>query len=305
MQAIASQRESLRNAKSAARRQIVVENSGTWLTPLFRNAGRDKIRQTNNRGNMRRRSLGQPLATTCLLALIAMPLLSQDTVDGFIGRVYKKGRQSMPYRLFVPRTYDKSIQYPLVIWLHGGGSAGDDNIGQISLDNKLGTHFWTRKENQDKHPAFVLAPQSTGGWDSNASTGLSDELKLVLDILEIVRREYTIDPNRIYVAGQSNGGIGAWGLITKKPGVFAAAIPLCGAGHPGIASRAAKTAVWAFHGEVDDVIPVDFSRKMVDAVKRAGGSPRYTEYKGMGHDIWETVFKEPDLEDWLFAQRLK
>ena len=211
----------------------------------------------------------------------------------------------MPYRLFVPPSYNKSIPYPLVIWLHGGGSAGTDNIGQISRDNKLGTYFWTQKEKQEKHPAFVLAPQSTGGWDNNASTGLSDELKLVLEILEVVRKEYTIDAARIYVAGQSNGGIGAWGLITKKPGLFAAAIPICGAGHTSIASRAAKTAVWAFHGETDDVISVTFSRKMVDAVKRAGGNPRYTEYKGIGHDIWELVFKERELGEWLFAQRLK
>src|SRR5262245_50290539 len=131
---------------------------------------------------MLRKSRGQSLAATCLLVLIAMPLLSQDTVDGFLGRVHKKGRQSMPYRLFVPRSYDKSMPYPLVIWLHGGGSAGTDNLGQISLDNKLGTHFWTRKENQERHPAFVLAPQSEGGWDSNAETGLSNELKFVLDI---------------------------------------------------------------------------------------------------------------------------
>src|SRR6187397_11718 len=198
--------------------------------------------------------LSGKLLLAVLLALIAMPAFSQGDIDGFVGRVYRKGRQSMPYRLFVPKAYDRSIPYPLVIWLHGGGSSGTDNIGQISLDNKLGTHFWTRKENQDKHPAFVLAPQSTGGWDSNVSTSLSDELKLVMDILDAVRKEYTIDASRIYVAGQSNGGIGAWGLITKKPGVFAAAIPLCGAGHTGIASRAAKTAVWAFHGETDDVI---------------------------------------------------
>ncbi|HET9217763.1 MAG TPA: prolyl oligopeptidase family serine peptidase [Terriglobia bacterium] len=254
---------------------------------------------------MRRQFRTQSFAATCLLASIVMPLLSQDTVDGFGGRVHKKGRQSMPYRLFVPKTYDKGISYPLVIWLHGGGSSGNDNIGQISLDNKLGTHFWTRKENQERHPAFVLAPQSPGGWDSNTSTGLSDELKLVLEILDVVRKEYTIDPKRIYVAGQSNGGIGVWGLITKKPGVFAAAIPLCGAGHTGIAARAAKTAVWAFHGEKDDVISADFTRKMVDAVRRAGGNPRYTEYKGVGHEIWEPVFKEPELEEWLFAQRLK
>jgi predicted peptidase len=211
----------------------------------------------------------------------------------------------MPYRLFIPSSYDKSRSYPLVIWLHGGGSAGDDNLGQISLDNKLGTHFWTRKENQEKHPAFVLAPQSLGTWDSNADPELSTELNLVLDILAAVRKDYSIDSGRLYVAGQSNGGIGVFGLITKKPGLFAAAIPLCGAGVEKLASKAVKTPVWAFHGEKDDVIPVDHTRRMIAALKKAGGNPRYTEYKGIGHDIWEMVFKEPGLEEWLFAQKLK
>lgn len=244
------------------------------------------------------------IPTLLVLALAAMPLLAQSTIDGFIGRVYRNRNQSMPYRLFVPQGYDKTRQYPLVIWLHGGGSSGDDNVGQISLDNKLGTHFWTRKENQEKHPAFVLAPQSKSDWDSNTSTDLSAELKLVLAILDVVRKDYNIDPDRLYVAGQSNGGIGAFGLITKRPGLFAAAIPLCGAGNPGLAVRAAnaKTAVWAFHGEKDDIIASENSRNMITALKKAGGSPRYTEYKGVGHDIWEMVFKEPGLEEWLFAQ---
>jgi predicted peptidase len=239
-----------------------------------------------------------------VLASIAMPSPAQNIVDGFIGKVYTKSRrETMPYRLFIPRGYDTKLQYPLVIWLHGGGSAGTDNIGQISLDNALGTHFWTRREIQEKFPAFVLAPQSPAGWDNNVDKELSDELNLLLGILEAVRKEYRIDPNRMYVAGQSNGGMGAWGLITKRPGLFAAAIPLCGAGNPDIASRAAKTAVWAFHGETDDVIPVRYSREMIDAIKKAGGNPRYTEYKGVGHEIWERVFKEPGLAEWLFAQR--
>lgn len=236
--------------------------------------------------------------------MAALPLFGQDTVDGFLGRTYtSRARQTMPYRLFVPRGYDTRQSYPLVIWLHGGGSAGSDNIGQISLDNALGTHFWTRRENQEKHPAFVLAPQSTGGWDDNTARDLSPELRLVMEILEIVKRDYRIDSDRIYVAGQSNGGIGAWGLITKRPGVFAAAIPLCGAGNPSLAPAAVKTAVWAFHGETDDIVPAQHSRDMIAGMKRAGASPKYTEYKGVGHEIWERVFKEPGLEEWLFSQR--
>jgi predicted peptidase len=254
---------------------------------------------------MNKRILKRFLLTCSLGAITAMPLRSQDTIDGFLGRVHKSGRQAMPYRLYVPSPYDKNTSYPLVIWLHGGGSAGDDNLGQISRDNKLGTHYWTRKENQEKHPAFVLVPQSTGGWDNNVDTALSSELKLVLEILAAVRKEYNIDATRMYIAGQSNGGVGVFGLVTKKPGLFAAAVPICGAGNLIITPWAAKTAVWAFHGEKDEVIPVDHSRKMIAAIKRAGGNPRYTEYKGTGHEIWEMVFKEPELEDWLFAQKLK
>jgi len=248
------------------------------------------------------RTMRPLLQAWIILFMVAVPVFGQDNVDGFIGKTHRSRTGSMPYRLFVPPGYDKTKQYPLVIWLHGGGSAGDDNLGQISRDNRLGTHFWTQKDKQERHPAFVLAPQSLGGWDNAGTASLSPELQLVLEILEDVRREYSIDADRLYIAGQSNGGIGAWGLITKRPGLFAAAIPLCGAGNPEIASRAAKTAVWAFHGEIDDVIESVNSRNMINAMKRAGGKPRYTEYKGVGHEIWERVFREPELEEWLFSQ---
>ena len=112
----------------------------------------------------------------------------------------------------------------------------------------------------------------------------------MLEILDVVRKEYSIDANRIYVAGQSNGGIGAWGLITKKPGVFAAAIPLCGAGNTSLASRGAKTAVWAFHGEKDDVISSDYSRKMIAAMKkRRRQSPLYRIQRPRPRDLGNRV----------------
>ncbi|HEY2380021.1 MAG TPA: prolyl oligopeptidase family serine peptidase [Terriglobia bacterium] len=235
------------------------------------------------------------------LFLLTALLLPQNSIDGFVPGAYKK-HGGMPYRLFIPQGYSPEKKYPIVIWLHGAGSAGTDNIGQISLDNKVGTHFWARPENQQKHPAFVLAPQSKAGWDNNESKGLSGELKQVLDILDIVRKTYSIDEARMYIAGQSNGGIGTWGLITKKPGLFAAAVPLCGAGNPKLAARAIGTAVWAFQGAKDDTIPPEYSRSMIAAMKLAGGTPRYTEYKDLGHEIWDRVFQEPELEDWLFAQ---
>jgi predicted peptidase len=106
----------------------------------------------------------------------------------------------------------------------------------------------------------------------------------------------------VNLAGQSNGGIGTWILIAERQELYAAAIPLCGGGNPKRAARLAGMPIWAFHGERDDVIPVGHSRDMIAAIRRAGGTPRYTEYKGVDHNVWTPAFKEPGLVEWLFAQ---
>ncbi len=241
--------------------------------------------------------------TFLFLLVLALPGAAQDVVDGFAGRVYTSAaKQRMPYRLFVPPAYDKDKRYPLVLWLHGAGGAGTNNRAQISGDQIPGTHTWTRPQNQSRYPTFVVVPQSPTNWISNGIESLSPEMLLVLEILEAVRAEFNIDASRIYVAGQSDGGVGAWNVITQRPDVFAAAIPLCGGGDPSQAYRIANIPIWAFHGARDAIIPVAESRKMITAVRKVGGHPRYTEYRNLGHDIWVPVFAEPDLAGWLFAQ---
>lgn len=236
-------------------------------------------------------------------ALLGAASMTEDKIDGFVPRIYKNSRrETMPYRLFIPASYDKTKKYPVVIWLHGAGGAGDDNLLQISGDQIPGTRLWTKAENQARHPAFVLVPQSTGGWASTSGTQLSDEERLVVEILNGLKSEFSIDSKRIYVAGQSNGGFGTWDMISKRPELFAAAIPLCGGGNPILASNLIFMPIWAFHGDKDDVIPVEESRQMIAAIKKLGGIPRYTEYKGADHDVWTPAFKEPALVDWLFAQ---
>ncbi len=239
-----------------------------------------------------------------LLALLAPPLAgADDKVDGFEARTYKNNRhEQMPYRLFIPAGYDKSKKYPVVIWLHGAGGAGNDNLLNISGDQVPGTRLWTKPENQSRHPAFVLVPQSTGGWASSSVTQLSDEERLVIEILNKIKSEFSIDGKRIYLAGQSNGGFGTWDMISKRSELFAAAIPLCGGGNPALASNLVFMPIWAFHGDMDMTIPVAESRNMIAAIKKLGGNPRYTEFKGIDHDIWVPTFKEPGLVEWLFAQ---
>lgn len=246
-------------------------------------------------------------AVRIIAAFVVMGLppmaAAQKNVDGFAARVYRNARaQSMPYRLFTPNGYNRQAKYPLILWLHGSGSVGTDNLKQISSASFRGTHLWTQPQNQAKYPAFVLAPQSPAGWANFSSKDLGREMTLVLEILESLQGEFNIDSTRIYVAGQSMGGYGAWDLITKRPGLFAAAIPLCGGGDTTKAAAAAKTATWAFHGDADPTVPVTMSRDMIAAVRKAAGNPRYTEYKGVGHDVWVRAVREPGLVDWLFAQ---
>lgn len=212
----------------------------------------------------------------------------------------------MLYRLFVPAGYDAQQAYPLILWLHGGGGAGSDNLRQILGDQIPGTRVWTAPAVQAKHPAFVIVPQSSQGWGAQtgafATDTLSPPLAMALGILETLTHEFSLDRHRLYVAGQSDGGFAVWALVANQPERFAAAIPVCGGGNPANAARLVKVPIWAFHGEADGVIAVTNSRRMIAAITRAGGHPRYTEYTRTGHDAWTRAFAEPELVDWLFAQ---
>jgi predicted peptidase len=224
----------------------------------------------------------------------------------FLAKTYQNADgETMPYRLFVPASYDKKKKYPLVLWLHGGAGRGRDNSRQISEGNQIGSHVWTEPRNQMKHPCFVLAPQCPPNevWATVATAEPTKQMQLVLELLKDLQKEFSIDPQRLYVAGQSMGGFGTWSVITQHPGLFAAAIPICGGGDVSKASRLIETPIWAFHGEKDEAVSVSRSRQMIETIKQAGGKPRYTECKDAGHVIWEKVFSEPELLSWTFAQK--
>ena len=127
-------------------------------------------------------------------------------------------------------------------------------------------------------------------------------MRMVIEILDKVRENYPVDSRRVYVMGMSLGGYGTWDIITRRPTTFAAAVPICGGGDASKASLIAKTPIWAFHGDEDEMVNVSESRRMIEAIKKAGGQPKYTEYKGVGHNSWVLAFKEPDFLSWIFAQ---
>jgi predicted peptidase len=228
-------------------------------------------------------------------------------------RVFKSpAGKTLPYRLLKPAATEPGKTYPLVLFLHGAGERGTDNAKQL-------VWFWnankpsvlTRKEFADAR-AFAVIPQCPDGqqwvnvpWEKGSyqSPQISEPLQLTLDLIDAQLKELPIDPDRVYVIGMSMGGYGAFDAIQRRPNLFAAAIPICGAGDPSKAKDVAHVPVWAFHGEKDPAVPVSGSREMVEALKKVGGSPRYTEYPGVGHNSWSPAFEEKEFWGWLFAQK--
>lgn len=233
-----------------------------------------------------------------LAFLLAATLASSFSESKFVSRT----GHSMPYVLFVPPTYDGKTPLPLVLWLHGGASRGSDPKQILAYGDQHGPLFFARADNQRSHPAFVLAPQCPRDHFWAVPDAETREMKLVLELLEDVRRRYRIDERRLYVAGMSMGGYGTWDLITRHPTLFAAAIPICGGGDPSRAARI-RTPLWAFHGAEDELVRVEESREMIEALRAAGRRPRYTEYPDVGHNAWARAFQEPELLQWIFKQR--
>jgi predicted peptidase len=234
---------------------------------------------------------------------------SKDAPDeGFLARSYHSSTgETMQYRLFVPTGYDRAKKYPIVLWLHNAAGRGSDNLKQISGSNFLGSHIGTTAENQAKYHAFVLAPQVniTKAWARPHANTPPVSIRLALEILDAVEKEYSVDPEQVYVAGQSMGGEGVWSALAMSENKFAGAIAMCGYSDASMIPRVAKVPVWIFQGQADPVVNVEIARAWVASLKQTGGTPKYTEYPGIGHAVWDVAFSEPDLLPWLFSQRLK
>jgi predicted peptidase len=241
------------------------------------------------------------------VASAAAPQLSKNRDDVLFRKLAytdKKGTK-MPYRLYVPPGYDSQKKYPLILWLHGANGRGTDNLLQISGGNELGTHLWTMVENQAQFPAFVLAPQCPNDrfWSEPELNQVSPQLQMALDILAVVEKDFPIDTDRVYLAGQSMGGLGVWSLLQMFPERWAAALVLCAYDNFTNVRGFLHVPVWVFQGDADLTVPVDLVRTMIKDLKKAGSQVQYSEYHKVGHEVWVQAFAEPELVGWVAAKK--
>jgi predicted peptidase len=223
--------------------------------------------------------------------------------------------------MLYPLSFDSAKQYPLVVFLHGAFEKGRDNNAQLDI----GGRFFLRDENRKNFPAIVIFPQcpENDSWvyfdtKIDSATGLVKEwgfpfLKkptaptaLLKELLDSLLNQHFVDKSRIYLGGLSQGGMGVYDMLARYPGIFAAAFPICGAGKISTAKNfAGKTALWIFHGEKDDIVPVYFSRDYYQRLQKLGADVKYSEYPGVFHNSWVNAFGEKELLAWLFSKSKK
>ena len=196
----------------------------------------------------------------------------------------------MPYRLYVPRNYASGAQasYPLIIALHGLGGTEDTFVTNANYGGVL-------PKLAEQHGYIVAAPlgyrvDGSYGWGlgntpADPATRRVQERSEedVMQVLQLVRQQYRIDENRIYLAGHSMGAIGTWRIAAKFPDIWAALGPFAGSGNPDTLDRLRHVPQYVVHGDNDRTVSVRGSRAMVEKAKDLGIDVTYVEVPGGGH----------------------
>jgi predicted peptidase len=197
----------------------------------------------------------------------------------------------LDYLLYLPADYEAKPSWPLVVFLHGAGERGDD----LNLVKKHGPPKLI--EEGKAFPFIVVSPQCA---KDNSWQWQLRELKALVDD---VTAKYKVDQDRIYLTGLSMGGFGTWALAAYEPDRFAAIVPICGGGEVISTRRLVRLPVWAFHGAKDPIVPLKRSEEMVDALTKAKGNVKFTVYPDASHDSWTATYDNPEVYEWLLAQK--
>lgn len=247
-----------------------------------------------------------------------LPLLFTDPAD----------KQTLAYNLFVPKDYDATKSYPLVLFMHDAGTVSPEQ--KAALVQGRGAIVFAEESFQKQHPAFVLAPQyDTIIVDDNYDYG--PELDRTMHLIESLEKAYAIDKDRIYNTGQSMGGMTAIAMDVKYPDVFAGSYLVACKWDESVTAPLAKQNVWAVSSACDPGASPSL-KKMFDQFEEAGSAvarltldpdaPQseqnrlaaalirpdchlyLTSYLGGTHrSTWQRAYDMMPAIEWLFAQK--
>lgn len=247
------------------------------------------------------------LISLCLLTAPSLAQLPDTTL--FEAHLHIEGNDTLPYRLYRSEKAEKTTDaLPLVVFLHGAGERGNDNVAQLThcvryfLDDTITKNY----------PFLLVVPQCPEGkrW-VNTDWSLPEhqmeseptvELSGVLTLIDSLINSGTIDSTKVYICGLSMGGFGVWDALQRQPNRFAAAIAICGGGDPAYAAAMKDIPIYIFHGMRDEIVTPLRSIQMYNALTHAGSHKAIlVAYPELGHGCWDKAFSTPGIFKWLFG----
>lgn len=198
----------------------------------------------------------------------------------------------LKYVIKYPENFSNDKKYPIIFFLHGAGTRGD-NVNKL-----VRNAYFILTDKHKEFPFVSIAPLC----NENTWFDMLESLREL--VIEITKLPFA-DKKRIYMMGASMGGYATWQLAMSMPEFFAAIVPICGGGMYWNAGRLVNIPVWAFHGGKDDAVLPEESVKMVEAVKKYGGEAKLTIYPENGHDAWSDTYSNPDVFAWLLENENK
>lgn len=220
----------------------------------------------------------------------AMPLGGPNPID-------ETKTETLKFWFFLPSNESAKTDggFPMLLFLHGAGERGD-NPEKVKIHGPA--MLCSKPEKAKDWPFLTVSPQCPGVrfWSPA-------QLRVLIDQ---ICDNYPVDRSRIYVTGLSMGGFGTWGLIAHSSDIIAAAAPLCGGYDVSFAPKMAKTPIWTFHGDADGAVKYEYTKNLVEAVKKAGNKDiQFTTYPGVNHNCWTQTYDNPELYRWFLSKKLE
>jgi predicted peptidase len=195
------------------------------------------------------------------------------------------------YSVFVPGNYDPKSKYPAIVFLHGIGEQGDDGTKCRTVG--LGPAIEKRKSD---FQFIAIFPQDGGDWTNG------DAEKIMLDAIADVKKNFSVDEDRVALTGLSTGGKGVWVLGARHPEIFSCLVPVSAYKAEDEVPRLKKYPIWAFHNDHDGFVNPDETRDMIKKLQSAGANPKVTFYSSGDHNSWDKAYDESELYKWMMEQ---
>jgi pimeloyl-ACP methyl ester carboxylesterase len=204
-------------------------------------------------------------------------------------QIVVRGR-AYPLSLSIPATYDPTKSVGLVVCLHGAGFTGDAYLER--WQGRLGEGY-----------LLACPTYPSGAWFTRRAE------ELVLETVRDLRTRYHVDPDRIFLTGMSNGGIGTWLIGMHHAPLFAGIAPMASGLDDVLMpflGNLRNTPIYMIHGAKDQVMPVELSRTISRELNRLGYSYIYREHERehpMAGGHYFPKEELPDLVTWFNSRR--